>query len=192
MAYTAGDYAITVVGNLPGGEVFANRWCVSRTDPGADPQDAVAALRDFYLVWSNACNEDWEATGADVRDLAAEVSFGGTWATVPGQEDTNNPLPDEVAVRISFKAGAANGGPYMCGLSVAHVDPTGNLAAGSRTAFAAGLSNLIDDLVAADFVLALDTKGSLETVTQIRLGQVFDVIRRRRNKLSESYTVINP
>jgi hypothetical protein len=195
--YVDVEWAVTVEGNLPSGEVWANRWTVIETDPASDIEDATTPFRTFYVAWSQICANEWNATGITLRNLVNGIVHTPTWAIVNGDNATDNPLPPEVAVRVSITGtGARHGGPFLCGLAVPSCDIDGQFNATDQTGITNALSNLMSDLVAVDLALRLDSPSDTQTIgiTNVRLGRTFDVIRRRRNKIAESFSnaVVTP
>lgn len=190
MPYADTEWAVIISGELPAGEVWANRWTIAETDVGADLLAAAGAFHAVYASWAGVCDSDWKANNISFRNLVNGGVVQPAWVQIVGEEGDSSPLPTECALRVSLSAMPnRKGGPYFCGVSTDHVDNSGQMAAVSLVGFVSALEALFDDLVAADFALRLDSPSDTETkeISACRVGRTFDVIRRRRNQIPESY-----
>jgi len=192
MAYTDDDLRVVIRGNLPGGEIWANTWAVK--DLGDFPsQDLADAFHAFYGalagIWANTTT----ATDITITRLSTNEELGASWTTVTGDDTSPSAMPNECAVRLSLSApDNVRGGPFLTGFSVATCADDGNFAASNQSEVGGAFDTLCTDLTLIDHALCINKTQDEELVfvTQGRIGQVFDVIRRRRNKLSENYFVV--
>jgi hypothetical protein len=81
---------------------------------------------------------------------------------------------------------------YLPPVSVAQVDPDGQLTSASAGNIADALKRFFDamndGLSLGNVAVFSKTLGTLTDVTQVRVGRVVDAQRRRRNKIPESYS----
>lgn len=191
MAYADGDYRFVVRGNFST-EQWNNVWSFRQTAPPAgDIQDIADALHAFYLAndVGNLMSAAWSAVGCTAHDLFAGDSIELDFTTIGGTGA--DPLPPQCAIRLSItSAPNIRGGPFLCGFDVNQVDGAG----GATSACIAELQTNANALFAAAqtalFELCVDSPSTpaLATATAARLGERFDVIRKRANDLAESYT----
>lgn len=189
MAYFDGEYLLTVRGNLPSGEVWANTWCVYDSSNTLDPQQALDHLRQMYLDISADLSNDWNAASASIKNLFTGVTFPGSWTTVTGTETSDN-LPTECAVRLSFDDGqGANGGPFICGFVEDALHSTGILLTTVQGTLVDGIEALNLNLGTDGWSLHIHRPSVTSTVPVVhaKVGRVFDVIRRRRSAIAEDY-----
>lgn len=187
MAYDNGDFRIRVDG-VVATEQWANTWTVHRTDPGAAIQDAVDAFHAFYediatLAWSAECS----ARAAHWKQLNTAAHGDGAWTTVVGAL-AQKMLPPEVAVRVSLSDDlGARGGPFLAGFTVGSLDDDGHFQNAADVVTA--VSDLATALAADDWQIVIDrpTLVGVSVATLVRVGEVYDVIRKRRNELPENY-----
>jgi hypothetical protein len=180
---------VIIEGNLPGSEVWSNRWTVQETDVASDINDALVAFHTLYAAWSGLMVDDWNVVRIAGRNLATGLVVDYSFVPIDGGSSTD-PLPTECAIRISLTGtGGRHGGPFIAGFSSTFTDGQGQLDSTNATAMRNGLNALVTDLAAADFVLRMDSPTTTQTValTQARLGRTFDVIRKRRNNVAEAY-----
>lgn len=204
MPYGANFLRHTLVWDLPGGETAMSScaW-VKPVDRDYDPPltDATAdELGDRGLgMWGLMLNR----YAGGVRYRGSKVSIispaGLTLATlerfvspIPG-ENVSNTLPHEVAVvaslRTSIAGRSARGRMYLPPPAANTLTDQGRLNGDSRediaTAMAAYLGAMPSGLVS---VVASATTGFFLDVTQVKVGDVYDAQRRRRNRLNEVWT----
>lgn len=122
-------------------------------------------------------------TGKQVDAAQESVSLPGT--------DAGTMLPHECAVAVSTHAAAANrkdqGRFYLPPPSVAQVTD-GLLESTPRARLLAGSVILINDLQGSGFTPVIyHPDGTSDAIVQLRVGNVIDSQRRRRNKLIEAY-----
>lgn len=196
MAYASSDDLITVRGSLPSGEVWANSWATI-CDP--DTVDYVAlkdAFHNFYdeLATGTApiFGEEWSATSYSRRHPSTGFVETPAWSLITG-DNANDHLPTECAIRISINDGeGGRGGPFLAGFVVEGVTADGLFKGAYQNVIHDALQALVTDLADANAAVGLNHPTS-ETVTlaaQARVGQVFDVIRRRRSDISENYVSV--
>jgi hypothetical protein len=190
MAYGPEDYRFTVRGTLNGTEEWANTWCVGSVADAANAVAAAAALHDFYTsVALHGLGSGWQATTCQSRNLDTGVTTDHTWATITG-DDLAHMLPNQIAVRVSLSTlSGVNGGPFLAGFSESANDSTGTLNNTDQSDLADDVETLANDLDAIGCVLSIDRPTVPATVPAVRarVGQRFDVIRKRANELPETY-----
>lgn len=103
----------------------------------------------------------------------------------------DDPLPQEVAVCCTLRTGlpgARNRGrSFLPGPTVASVTATGRLDAVARQDFARALAGYLTTMHTNLYTPILFTPAAANrTITAVDVGDVFDVQRRRRDKLIES------
>jgi len=188
MAYDTDMYAIRIDGTLPGGETFSNTWTVDGTAGTPDVQDAIDDLHDFYTdLAAAAWTAQVSAVSAHWRKLNGTTHGDGSWTPITGANAGPN-LPTECALRVSLTGiDGSRGGPFLAGFRAGDLDTNGT------SAIASDIKDLVVALNTAltghDFQLSIDkpTSSSVVAAAQVRVGEVFDVIRRRRNDLPENY-----
>ena len=193
------------------GEIFSHSLVIASTKSAAQVAGVITAAWEAALNTGSAptlrqrfpSSVKWvEGTAAQILDLntgklapAAHVRYGTAWVGTHGSPM----LPSQTAVAISLMGGThANGTPlkgrfYLPPLTVAAVDSSNK--------------GMLDDLVLAGIVTACTTflntifaggdeasvwsrkDGTVHRVTQLRVGNKFDTIRKRRNALPETYTI---
>lgn len=190
MPYTTNDHEVQVRGTFDNGESWVNVWAFEMQDPGADKADLATALHAFYAeVYLLHISSHTKAVGATVKNLVTDVVTEATWATITG-DDLADLLPTQCAVRLSLKAlPNINGGPFLAGWSVNATDSDGLLNTSDQTGIQSALATLDDALIAADWRIGIKrpTVTDVALATQGRIGQRFDVIRKRANDLAEGY-----
>lgn len=192
MAYAATEYRIQVRGALlDGAESFYNTWTVLDEGATSDIDDVFAALHDMYAAFAaQEMSSHTTVLGATARQLSTGLLSEATWATITG-DDLANPLPSQMAVRISLSAGAGvRGGPFIPGWSINSGDGDGKYQHAAALATAVG--DFTNDLNTAGWQLRLD-QPTLEQTAQVTSGRVgarFDVIRKRANDVAETYSPI--
>lgn len=210
----AGPYnRVTISGDLPGGEVWSTSCnYASITGGGSGGQGGVSVLQS----WSDAIAAFFDPTlpnwidqsfggftsitrvRCEFRDIddglieAAETSIDGPF---PAQPSTK---PNQVAVvstLMTERAGRSyKGRMYWPALGAGMVAGTGRLDASIRDLIASGVASLLSDIadenpgaaVLVPVVLSR-TKREVTPVTAVRVGDVLDTQRRRRDELIENY-----
>lgn len=189
MAYVAGDVAVEIKGTTLGGEIWSNSWAAEDVVDATARTNLATRFHQFYDALSPALITDWHASTCLIRDLFANVTYEMPWEDIPG-ENIDGPLPQQVSVRVSLSAGAnARGGPFICGWPVSAVDANGLLDVTDQTLVADEVEDLGEGIDGDGMALGLHspTSSAVLTVFQARVGQRFDVIRKRSNDILEAY-----
>jgi len=192
-------YRLTASGSLPA-EVF--NFGIHADGPAGTAGAAATA-------WASALTSFWSdgTTGADVV-FSADVSIlaahaaeldSGTHRQVDAAEvvlaltgtDAGDMLPHEVAVAISTQAASISkknkGRFYLPPPSVAQIT-NGRLATTPRARLLGAAELLINSLQGDGYTpVILHPDFTSDAIALVRVGDVPDVQRRRRNKLVESY-----
>jgi len=193
VAFTSNDFRFIVRGTFDNGEVWFNRFAAQRTDGGADPQDVVDALNAMYSdIYSTSISSHTQAVGATYQQLSGPGAVEATWPVLTG-DDLADLLPTECAIRLSLStASGVRGGPFLAGWSVNAVDADGQLVDGIAGDVVGFYAAFYASAVAADWIPAIErpTASTLNLINRARVGETFDVIRKRRNALAEAYEVI--
>lgn len=154
---------------------------------------ADAAANTFYttgVVWSQVNVSELGATPAApiVTSAQAVIADGGT--------STDTSLPAQcspcVSLSTSTAGSRARGRMYLPPPDGSAVSTTGRLIAGFRTAWIGALDTFFATMAgnAATCVVVSAVGGVYTTyvVNTIRMGDVVDTQRRRRNNIAEVYT----
>jgi len=196
LGYVAGDTLVVINGNLPDGEVWANTWAAHHA-PVVEAEDYQAladAFHGFYTGYFDIMVNESNAANCTMRALDTGAPVSPSWTTIPGDATTESCLPTEVALRISLQAAPRfRGGPYLPSPNVSVVDESGQLDDTVRAAVVSAFETLLEDLETAEWALHINRTSveGLAVVTGARIGKTFDVIRRRRNDVAESYVEVN-
>lgn len=191
MAYTANEFLVVIEGTLQSSEVWSNTWAVLDTVGGQSRQDAVDSFHQMYVDLKADLSNDWNALTATTRELLGNTSTPRAFEDIVGVRTGDN-LPTECAVRISLNdQNGHNGGPFIGGFTVNVINSDGTLASTQQTNFSGAVQNLVANLDADQFSLRINRPSVSTTVQalQVKTGKTFDVIRRRRNAVLESYVV---
>jgi hypothetical protein len=191
MAYALGEFRLNVRGNAVGGEVWSNTWCFKDLAGGQDPQDVADILHGFYVAlhgFANHIGNDTTSVGCTIRDLFNQFSYEADWATTTGTSGADL-LPSQCAIRVSLTSATSNGGPFLAGYTISAVDSEGQFETSFRGDLVTALDNFTNALTAADWALRLDRPSVPATaeVTVGRVGERFDIIRKRANQQAEGY-----
>lgn len=191
---------------LPDGEVASTGWSLN---PG--PGFVTLTQADVDAIEARA-SAFW--TAAKARHATA-TSYLGVKAALIGQDDktistlekavtavpgtsSGQQLPTEVAVCVSLRTAFAGrsqrGRMFMPAPGHLSLTSTGRLNSGAAAAYAADVDALLQPLTVGSksftACVASKTANGLYPITSIRVGDVFDVQRRRRDNISEVYTVV--
>lgn len=192
VAFTDNEVAIRIDG-VTGSESWANSWTVRETDVSADINDVGAALHTFYDGLSSAFwTAQTSATSGTWRTLTGSDSGVFSWASITGA-NAGPLLPTECAIRISATAPFnRHGGCFLTGFRGGSLDTGGVFTGASDVATL--ITTLWQDVFDAnyEFVLADRVALDVNVVNRFRVGEVFDVIRKRRNDLPEAYQDATP
>lgn len=217
MPYADKVVHVTIHGTMLGGqEEWQTGFYVGRPSGPADaPVQAFGdAVRDawqtFWTTAANGISADYIFTGVKLARLATDGKYDGsdviqsfpTTAVAGGSN--GNPLPPQCALVATLVAGsgkglAGKGRMYLPG--VRHViDGGGKISSGSTQAIATNLAAFFNTLngsfdIGGEVVNA--SRGSAKflgagarnvPVNGVRVGNVYDTQRRRRNALGEQYS----
>lgn len=195
MAFTADDYQVTASGTLAGGEVWYNSWGAIRTDGAATVADLIAQFQAFYadVFALHICNET-TLNNISAKNLFTELVTESPVNPVgTGSDSSTAPMPNQLAIRVSLKSNPnVNGGPFLAGWSTAAASADGDLLAADHSGLVTAVEDLRDNLVANDWQLAImsPTASTAYSVDQARIGQRYDIIRKRANERLEDYSTI--
>jgi hypothetical protein len=142
--------------------------------------------------------------GCRVRQVSAagvtEAVATRTLATpIAGNAGTlGGAMPPECSIVVSLQTqlpgGRGRGRAYYPGFSVGSLTSTGRLQGVARDVLATGWKNYLDGWNADPTALAAGvasvTGGFVTAIDRIRVGDVVDTQRRRRDALTESYKVL--
>ena len=180
---------MVVQGVMADNEIWSNTWAVEGATGAPNKVEATNRVHNFYNQIAGELVVNWNAQVATVVDLFANTSTDVFFDDVPGT-NIDGPLPSQLAVRVSLSAGVnVRGGPFLGGWPTSACDADGLLDSTIQTLVADEVEDLSDELVAEGMALALHspTNVALFPVFQARVGQRFDVIRKRANEILESY-----
>lgn len=189
MAYVNGDIRVNIQGVNTVGEIWSNTWAVENAISEAQKTEAVARIHNFYNQIQGYLSIGWAAQVATVTDLFANVSTDEPFSDVSGTS-TDFAMPFQVAIRVSLTAGVATkGGPFLTGWATEAVGAGGLIDDTLQILVADEVEDLAEELDGTGLGLALDspTNSALLTVHTVRVGQRFDVIRKRANDQLEQY-----
>lgn len=193
MAYTNNEYRINVRGTIGSSEIFSNTWAVLDVVGGQSIAEVAPILRGFYAdAYLGQVSSHTSAVGATAKNLGTLVQTELSWEEVVG-DDLADLLPTQCGIRVSLTGPlGVHGGPFLAGFSVNATDSEGLYNPASAGIVATALEDMVAALEAAGWNLRIDrpTAATTVAVTQARIGQRFDVIRKRANDLAESYIVV--
>lgn len=209
--YAQGHVLITAAGKMPGGDIWSCGLRTVRLLPDGDmlqllADDARAAWNTFvtgnYGVGSGTTLETVTARSLDAAGVTTDVRVGTPSTIVSGVG--GNALPPQCAVVVTLQTsvpGRSNTGRIYLPITALAVPVTGRLAAGDAAAILAGTVTLVNSLQSAIRARSGDaqegiavqsfTKASAVRVRRLRVGDVVDTQRRRRNSMVENYAVGN-
>ena len=154
---------------------------------------ADAAANTFYpttIVWDSVNASELGATPAAPIQTSAQASIadGGT--------SSDAGLPAQCSPCLSLTTATAGsrarGRMYLPPPDTSSLGASGRLAAGFRTAWVGALDTFFSSMVGGGHSpVVISAVGGVWTtypVTTIRLGDVIDTQRRRRNNIAEVYT----
>lgn len=191
MAYDTGDILVTVRGNLDPGEIWTNTWTFVEVTPGSTPQDVVDDLHAFYAgLAAEWFASEWTSVGAVIKDLASGVSVEAAWESLTGA-NVQDILPTQLAIRLSLSDEiGTRGGPFLPGWAKQASAEDGVIDSGVVTDLIAAVGTLDTDATANGYRIGIHRPSvpDVRVATVARVGERFDVIRKRANALSEGYT----
>lgn len=164
----------------------------------AKPSSAISSQYKYEMLKMCVINNDGKtvADSAMFHSPTNPVAGGGSPAALPPQVALVASLTNSVPRGLATK-----GRMFLPGVS-AGVQATGKIDSFTRDAIAANLKDFFDsvyndaDLPGQPVLVSvgrgpLHTDGNVRLVTQVKVGDVYDTQRRRRNALSESYKALN-
>lgn len=182
---------------------------VASTD-NADAGAQIDMAEDVWTYLSNLTtvqDADFRWTHVKLAPILADGTYGAPSAiydfttNIPGTASASlNCAPPELSIAVSLRAPIigrrGRGRIYVPGLSTAAIAADGTANSGYYTNLAGGLVTLIGDL---ENVTGIDTHTPIVSVgsagsstfvrpSQVRIGNHFDVQRRRQHQVPETYT----
>jgi len=169
--------------------------------------DLADDMHTFLNSIKSRVGDKFSWTHTKIAPILADGTYGApsavyTFTTPVAGTSTSDHLPPELAVAVSMRAGLigrrGRGRMYLPGLTTSQIDgDTGTVVVGTRTALATALSELITNLQNPPFVseykpiVSVMSAGSATAVrpAEVRVGNHFDVQRRRQHQVPEEYTV---
>lgn len=196
MAYTVEQFQVIASGTAPGGEVWYNSWCVLDPTTSGDVDEIQSAFAAFYAdIAALAVSDQWTYNFLRCKNLGTEVVYDlAVNPALAGSDTTNDPLPNQLAVRVSLKAlPNINGGPFLTGFTTAAVGDSGELANGTLLDIVQAVDDLSTNLTGNQFAIGIQRPSALTCVEaeSARVGAKFDVIRKRANERLENYEIVS-
>lgn len=195
----------TLIWTLPGGEVAQCRihWWDAE-DPSFIPDGFFNGRVTAATTFWNAIKDLYPTTVTFVGSRVQNISPAGL--VLETREDlgadldgtgTNPGLPHQLSVVVTTltdNAGKSGRGRfYLPPPELGTVTADGRFATAGRDDIAAAAANLLDVVTTVDFtvnaVVASTALGVFRNINAVKVGDVFDNQRRRRNELVESYKV---
>jgi hypothetical protein len=205
------NYLCTLRGKLSTAtlnEIFVHSLCI--TSSATAPVVAAMVMASWATEWNAAGTSIStvfpsggltynEATAAEIlgQEVTGEL---GPAAHVPFSPELSgstggNSLPSQTALVVSLTGGTRpNGAPmkgrfYLPPPHAGTLTTDGTLATAHQAKVAAGVMRFINTLNSAGHKVSIwsRTYGTVNPVTSIRVGNKFDTVRSRRNKLPETY-----
>lgn len=191
MAYASGDNQITLIGSaLNGAEEFNMTFAVTG-DQVAISDEVQTLCSDLSGVMSTT----YEFTGFRKTHLFEDVTEEITFDDPEAGADSSGPIPPQCAVAVSFKTATnsrrGRGRTYVPGICKGSVAAdTARLSSGTRSAILTAFTDFAAAIDALGVQLGVNSRmdSVVRPVTIVRIGDVFDTIRRRRDQLVEGYT----
>ena len=216
MAYSSEHLLYTFSGGLPGGEQWSvglRTQAAAITDPDTLGQYAVEASDAFKTAWngSNGLKQWNPNTVSFTNTVVRHVNTAGHTTNQASNANTGavgaNPAqtaPNQGSVVVSLLTNRTGrsyrGRIYLPVLSPSWVIATGRLDVAMRDGLGVNMVLLLQALSAlttatpstGPFPLAIQSQVSGQppaVITQLKVGDVLDTQRRRRDKLIENYYV---
>lgn len=216
MAFAHRVNRVTMSGTMYGGnEVWTTGfWAGSPSGDAPDPTDLGAEMiadewQTFYTAVGTAISYLWLTTtikitpysAGGVIDQAKIKSYSYPSAIAGQSAAAGNPPQVALVATLVADNGIGNGGKgrmFIPGLT-AGVDTTGHIPTGTANGVAAGIATFLGN-VAASFdnpglpINAAKTSAATgmlainRVLTSVKVGNVYDTQRRRRNALAEVYS----
>jgi hypothetical protein len=216
MAFAHRVNRVTMSGTMYGGnEIWTTGfWAGSPSGDAPDPTDAGAEMiadewQTFFTsvsvkvayLFKTATIKITPYSAAGVIDIAKIKSFSYTTAIEGAHTGNGNPAQCSVVATLVAGSGVGNGGKgrmFLPGIG-SGIDTTGHLATGDTNAIASALATFFANVnasfdnpgLAINAAKTAPVTGILainRELTVVRVGNVFDTQRRRRNALAEAYS----
>lgn len=208
---------VTLSGTMFGGqEIWSTGFYLGHENADADPitpqgaADISAAWETFFSHINSGISNQFTYSmckvsmlNNDGRTMGDQTVFHSPTSAVIGGAG-NQTLPPQISLVATLansmpRGLATKGRMFLPGVGI-DVDNTGHIPAFSidniSTNLQAFFNSVYNDAdLPGNPVLAslgrgvLQTEGAIRNVTQIRIGNVYDTQRRRRNALHEAYTI---
>lgn len=189
MAYTDDEYRVTIRGTVGPAEEWANTWSFLDVSSDDAIADAVTRFHTFYGALLEIQSTSYHVLTCAIKNLGTGVTVFPIWEDQVGTNGAQL-LPTQLAVRVSLDDNAGHrGGPFLCGFTEGNNADNGLLSSTHQTLIAGAVDSLAANLVTDGLQLRIDRPSVAGTVValQCRVGQRFDVIRKRGNDTVESY-----
>jgi hypothetical protein len=208
---------VTMSGTMYGGnEVWTTGfWCGSPSGDAPAPTEAAAEMiadewQTFFTAVGTAVSYLWHTDTVKITpynadgtiDIAGIKSYSYP-AAIQGQSAAaGNPPQVALVATLIAGNGIGNGGKgrmFIPGLT-AGVDTTGHIPTGTANTVAAGIATFLGNvnasfdnpglaINAAKTAVATGILAINRELTSVKVGNVYDTQRRRRNALAEVYSV---
>jgi hypothetical protein len=199
-----------------GGEQFEQwSWRLNFSDPSGseDPVDDEAQLADIATDISNFHGRpgSWISRAAVLTEVkAARIGADGKYIGQPRSVVLSKAgggpslvYPPQVALAVSLgttrRGATGRGRIFLPAPAMSIGGNTGRISTTDRNAVAGSVAQLLNDLnnqpridAFAPSVVIASSKGYNTEVNSVRVGDVLDTIRTRRNEMGESYSVLLP
>jgi len=197
-------YRVDFQGTLQGIEEFQHGHHVLSDGPSADvAADADAAWTTFLgtaavnTFWNTGCV--WAQVNVSELGATPSAPVVTSAQSIIGVAGTSgdSSLPPQVSVCVSFNTATAGsrarGRMFLPAPDTTALVATGRLSSAFRTAVGPALQTYFNTMEAGGHqVMVVSSVGAVYTpyaVNNIRLGDVLDTQRRRRNSIAEVYSV---
>jgi hypothetical protein len=191
-------------------EQFSYR--LNMSDPGTTQENfTLTAAQDFAadaVAFHGSVGGGMASMAVLTEVKLARIGPLGTYLADPFIVPVNQPgggggqvtHPFQIALAVSLgtaRRGATGRGRFYLPLPSATITTAGVISTAARDGVATAVKAFLDDLNNAsglDFtnskVTVASSKGYNSDVTEVRVGQVLDTIRSRRNNLVENYSAV--
>lgn len=217
MAFADKVVHVTLSGTMLGGgeEWQTGFWMgLAEGEAGVPTQGFVDGVRDAWIPFFQNFNHGFSSAYTFTQVKAARVNIGGLYdgsgvvvsnpSSAIAGGSSGSPFPPQVALVATLIGGsgkglAGKGRMYLPGIKEA-LDGGGKLSSGFTTMIANELRDFLDTVnatIGAPGVVINASKGHSKLagigarnvpVNGVRVGNVYDTQRRRRNSLSETYS----
>lgn len=215
MAFAHKVNRVTISGHMYNGneEWTTGFWCGATGGDAPDPTDAAAEMiadewQTFFTSTSTSISYLWITntvkitpySAAGVIDVGKIKSYSYPTAIAGQNGGAGNPPQVALVATLVAGSGVGNGGKgrmFIPGLT-SGVDTTGHIPTSIANTVAAGIATLLGNVGASFDAPGLPinaaktstTTGILainRVLTSVKVGNVYDTQRRRRNGLAETY-----